>query len=70
MKTGLVLIAVTACAWLTFAWVLMLEVGVAHRDWWPLMPLMSYHVALAFSTIGVMFGVIMGILKAFTGDDR
>lgn len=35
--------------WLLSAWWLMLFVGIAHRDWWPLIPTMSYHTALVLS---------------------
>ena len=64
MKTYLSLIGIVVAFWLSFAWALMLEVGVAHRDWWPLLPLMSYHVALIFSSIGVLFGLVVGICQA------
>lgn len=69
MKTLSVLIVTIVGTWLGFAWVLMLEIGVAHRDWWPLMPLMSYHVALIFAGLGVLLGVIVGVLKSLVGDD-
>lgn len=64
MKTYLILAAILVATWLGFAWALMIEVGVAHRDWWPLLPLMSYHVALVFAGIGVLFGLAVGIAQA------
>lgn len=63
MKTLFLLALITVASWLIFGWMLMLEIGVAHRDWWHLLPTMSYHAALAISAIGVLFGLMIGILK-------
>ena len=61
MKTILALIAILAAAWLAGAWALMLEVGVAHRDWWPALPAMSYHVAVVIVAIGIVFAIFTSI---------
>jgi hypothetical protein len=31
------------------AWSLMITAGIAHRDWWHLMPVMSFSTALALA---------------------
>jgi apolipoprotein N-acyltransferase len=36
----------TIGTWLLCTLWLMLAVGIAHRDWWPAVPVMSYHTAL------------------------
>lgn len=64
MKTTFGLLAVVVATWLGFAWALMLEVGVAHRDWWPLLPLMSYHAALVFAGLAVLFGLAAGVASS------
>jgi len=63
MKTWFCLALILIATWLGFGWALMLEIGVAHRDWWPLLPLMSYHVALIFSFIAILFGLVVSIAK-------
>jgi hypothetical protein len=64
-KTLAAFAVILILAWLGAVWVLMLEVGVAHRDWWPALPAMSYHAALALAGIGVVFGGLIGIAKGF-----
>jgi hypothetical protein len=68
---GIVLLAAAglAGAWLFGALALMLTVGIAHRDWWPLVPVMSYHVALIFSFMSCLVGGFGGAFKsAFSSD--
>jgi hypothetical protein len=60
----LVLIGGLVAVWVVGAWWLMLGVGIAHRDWWPLMPTMSYHAALI---LWLFFGGVAGIV---TGASR
>jgi hypothetical protein len=64
MKVLFALILIVAAAWAIGAWALMLEVGVAHRDWWPLLPPMGYGVALTIAAIGVGLGLLIGIAQA------
>jgi hypothetical protein len=63
MKVMSVLILILAAAWAGAAWALMLEVGVAHRDWWPALPPMGYGVALVIAAIGVGFATLCGIAQ-------
>jgi hypothetical protein len=64
MKVLFMLILILAVAWAGTAWALMLEVGVAHRRWWPLLPPMGFGAALTIAAIGVAFGVLVGIAQA------
>lgn len=50
-----------AVGWLVSAWGDMLIVGVVHRDWWPLVPTMSYHVALILAAVLMVFLFGIGI---------
>lgn len=49
MKLLLLGLLLWLAAVLVSAWSLMLAVGVAHLEWWPLMPTMSYGTATAIS---------------------
>jgi fatty acid desaturase len=40
-------VAITAGGYLLTAWSLMITAGIAHRDWWPLVPVMGFHTAFA-----------------------
>lgn len=53
----LVLVGGLFAVWLLGAWWLMLGVGIAHRDWWHLMPTMSFHAAMI---LWLFFGGICG----------
>jgi uncharacterized membrane protein len=62
-KILLVLVGGALAVWMLSAWWLMLFVGIAHRDWWPLVPTMSYHAALIlslFTTVGAGITVLFG----------
>lgn len=39
------------------AWGLMLLVGIAHLDWWPVIPTMSFNTSLTIAavSVGVLF---------------
>lgn len=54
-------------SWALGAWSMMITVGVAHADWWPLIPLMSFHVALALFGIVILVGIAVGVLKVVFG---
>jgi hypothetical protein len=64
------MIGMMAAYLLGSAWALMLTVGVAHHDWWPNIPPISYTTALTLTAIlfAVKFagGAIAGISKAGT----
>jgi hypothetical protein len=53
------------------AWVLMILVGVAHHDWWSLLPTMSYKVALLISAIKASALIVAEVIKqSYAGDRR
>ncbi len=51
-------------AWAAGSWALMLEIGVAHRRWWPLVPPMGYGAALTIAGIAVALSLLVGIAQA------
>jgi hypothetical protein len=59
----ILVIILLAVAWLGEAWGLMLTTGIAHRDWWPFVPLMGYHVALALTVPLVLLSTISAVAK-------
>lgn len=73
MKSLLILImaaAIIAGSWLLSAWWMMLGTGIAHRDWWHAVPLMSFHVALIL--VWFFAGVLSGLatLPALIGSKK
>lgn len=56
-------VAVFCGVWFGGAWLLMIGVGIAHRDWWPLMPTLGFRGALPLSFV---FGGFAGGLTAVT----
>lgn len=44
--------------WPVLAWEFMLAVGVAHRDWWPALPLVGYPTALVITFL--LFSMLSG----------
>lgn len=63
MKLGWITVLI-AVIWLATSWANMLFIGIAHRDWWPLMPPVSYHVSLALTGILTLTGVVSGIIRS------
>jgi hypothetical protein len=63
MRYLFIVLATLLAGWLLVAWSLMLTVGVAHHDWWHVIPLMSYHTALAISFVGTAIGALVGLLS-------
>lgn len=59
-----------ALAWLFSAWVTMIVVGIAHHDWWPLIPTMRYQTALLISSVYIISAVVSALLKAIIGGDK
>jgi len=41
------------------AWVTMISIGIAHRDWWHLVPTMSYGTAFLLTSILLVAGVVI-----------
>jgi hypothetical protein len=60
-----VFVALGIATWLGDAWVIMLNVGIVHRDWWHQVPVMSYHVALIFSGVIVAVPILAAFIKGF-----
>lgn len=44
-------LAIAAGGYLTAAWSLMITAGIAHRDWWPLVPVMGFGTAIALTAV-------------------
>lgn len=44
-------VAIVAGGYLTTAWSLMITAGIAHRDWWPLVPVMGFGTAFALTAV-------------------
>lgn len=44
------------------AWGVMLLVGIAHHDWWPVIPTMSYNTALLICFVLVAFAAVKYLL--------
>jgi hypothetical protein len=55
-----VVIVLLAGAWLLTALMLMVTIGIAHLDWWPLIPLISYRHALPLALMLTLLGFIGG----------
>jgi hypothetical protein len=51
IEDRLLAIALILSAWVTSAWTLMVTTGIAHRDWWHLMPPMGAGAAFALTAI-------------------
>jgi hypothetical protein len=63
MRTFVLTLCLIA-AWLVSAWSLMLMVGIAHLDWWSVIPLMSYGTAVSITAVSVAAVVLGQVLKA------
>ena len=62
---------VTVGSVLLGAWVLMILVGIAHHDWWPLLPTMSFKVALLITGVKAGAYFVGEMVKAlYVGDRR
>jgi len=66
----LLLIAVLFGVTLMSAWSLMLLVGIAHLDWWPVIPTMSYGTAFTLSAVIVGFASVSHFLAELMKQDR
>ena len=68
MARLLFFLVVAAVLWLLGSWSLMLTVGIAHLDWWHLVPVMSFQVADTITGVAVLFAVVTGAVGAFVRD--
>lgn len=59
-----VLVLCLIAAWLVSAWSLMLMVGIAHIDWWSVIPVMSYGTAVSIAGVSMVAIVLSQVLKA------
>jgi hypothetical protein len=67
--TGLKIALALILGWLIFAWGLTVEVGILH-SWWHFIPVMGKGTAFALSSLAVLFGVLIGIVKVvLLGDE-
>lgn len=63
------LIGIGFSVWFVGAWGIMLQVGIAHLHWWPLVPLMGFGTALGLFGPVVLIAIIAGVLKVVFGLD-
>lgn len=57
MKWAILLCGLVA-TWLVNAWYYMVFIGIAH-SWWPLIPVMGFHLALLISAL-VLAAIVVG----------
>jgi len=50
-------------AWLSGAWSLMLTIGIAHAQWWSVIPVIGFRAALAILAPGVLIMTVCAFLK-------
>lgn len=57
--TTLIALFVALCVvgWFFVSWLLMLFIGITHRDWWPAVPLLGWHAALP---LGFILTLLLG----------
>lgn len=63
------IIAIVTTGWFSTGLFLMWAMQAVH-NWWPLVPGMSYAVALKITFFLAASGVVNGILKAILEDDK
>jgi len=65
MVKALAVIPLVAGAWLAGAWGLMVEIGIAHGSWWPIIPTIGYVTALKIAAIASVVAFVRGCAGAF-----
>lgn len=67
-------VAMLATSWLVSSWLLMLGVGIVHRNWLPWLPTISFGFSLLLCLLLLIRGLIavvnLHIIKLINGSDR
>jgi len=66
MRYALTYVAGAILGWFLVALVMMLAVGIAHHEWWKVIPPMSFSAALAITVCPVILTLANALLRAVT----